>query len=86
MPSLVAVNKSIIWRRNVRPGRTTLHAWFNNRIKDSSSLRAHTFLSPQFSMVDNSLCNFSAGSLNEPVTESISMPRKVKHVVEPSRL
>ena len=78
--------RSNIRRKNVRPQRTTLHAWFRTPMRDSRSRRRHAFLSPHSWRRELRRSNLSAGSLSWPATVSTSMPRKVRHVVGPSRL
>ena len=79
-------SRFIMLRKNDRPGLTTLHAWLRVPISDSSSRLVHAFLSPHSRSSSCTRCSFAGGSRNSPVTESISMPRKVMHVVGPSVL
>ena len=62
------------------PDLTTLHAWLRSPISDSSSLREHAFLSPHPWMRACRRLSLSVGRRSWPLTESISMPRKVRHV------
>ena len=61
--------------RKERPGRTTLQAWFSVPIRDSSSRRSHTFLSPHSDRRSRRRRSLSWERRSWKATVSISMPR-----------
>jgi len=65
--------RSIILCRNDQPNSTTLQAWLNSPINDSSSFQQQTFLLP-FSYW--SLVSFSSRSLSFWAVVATSMPKK----------
>ena len=82
--SVRACRRSIIRWRNERPAHTTLHAWFRWLIKDFSSERVQTFLSPHWASDSLSLCSLSSGRSNWPLMVSVTIPRNTCDGVGPS--
>ena len=81
-----ACNRSIIRRKKDLPDLTTLQAWLRRPIRDSSSVREQADLSPHCCSRARSRWSFSSGRRTSPASESISMPKIIRHVVGPSRL
>ena len=79
-----AHNRSIMRRKKVRPGGTTLVTWWREPIKDSNSLRLHHFLPAHSRRSCNVATNFSCGNRAVWVMELSSTPRKIRTVVGPS--
>ncbi len=81
-----AWSKLIIRLRKGRPGPTTLHAWLRRPMSDSNSFRVQFFRACHSASKLVSLVSLSCGSLNSPLTVSMTMPKKVTSVAGPSVL
>ena len=79
-------SRSIIRRKNDRPARTTLQAWFNNHTSDSRSLRVQVLRSPHCSSRACRRSNLSLGRRSSFATVSTSIPRNTRLVAGPSVL
>ena len=90
--AVTVVDASIRLRKNVRPGFTTVAAWFSKPIKERSSrLRPDLRGTPGDLLIHHSSFDFSSRSLccgkrSSNASVSISIPRKVIDVADPSVL
>ena len=79
-------NRSIMRRKKVRPGHTTLAAWCKWPIRDSSSCLLHHFRGSQEAIKFWIAKSFSCGRRATWLWESSSIPRTVSTVEGPIHL
>ena len=77
-------NKSSKRCMNVHPSGTTAQAWLNLPTSHCSSFNLHHRLADQSSNMQINSASLSAGKRAVMLTESNSIPKKVKHVVGPT--